>query len=39
MTQCKGIIDAEQLERLAQPLTKNGYGRHLLSVFKEPVLR
>lgn len=32
-------IGAAQLERLAQPLTKNGYGRYLLSVLKEPVLR
>ena len=32
-------IDAAQLEKLAQPLVKNGYGRYLLSVLKEPVLR
>lgn len=32
-------IDAAQLERLAQPLAKNSYGRYLLSVLKEPVLR
>lgn len=32
-------IDAVQLEKLAQPLAKNGYGRYLLSVLKEPVLR
>lgn len=32
-------IDAAQLEKLAQPLLKNGYGRYLLSVLKEPVLR
>lgn len=28
-------IDAAQLEKLAQPLTKNGYGRYLLRVLKE----
>jgi len=27
-------IDAEQLERLAQPLAKNGYGQYLLEVLK-----
>ncbi len=32
-------IDAAQLEKLAQPLLKNSYGRYLLSVLKEPVLR
>lgn len=32
-------IDTTQLEKLAQPLLKNGYGRYLLSVLKEPVLR
>jgi len=30
-------IDAAQLERLAQPLAKNGYGRYLLRVIKESV--
>jgi len=30
-------IDAAQLERLAQPLTKNGYGQYLLRVLKEKV--
>ncbi len=30
-------IDAGQLERLAQPLLKNGYGRYLLRILKEPV--
>jgi glucose-1-phosphate thymidylyltransferase len=30
-------IDAAQLERLAQPLTKNGYGQYLLRVLKEQV--
>ena len=28
-------IDAAQLERLAQPLSKNGYGQYLLRVLKE----
>lgn len=32
-----GWIDAEQLERLAQPLTKNGYGKYLQSLLKEKV--
>jgi len=30
-------IDAAQLERLAQPLTKNGYGQYLMRVLKEKV--
>jgi glucose-1-phosphate thymidylyltransferase len=30
-------IDAGQLEKLAQPLTKNGYGQYLLRVLKERV--
>lgn len=30
-------IDADQLERLAQALMKNGYGRYLLQVLKEPL--
>jgi glucose-1-phosphate thymidylyltransferase len=30
-------IDASQLERLAQALMKNGYGRYLLQVLKEPL--
>ena len=30
-------IDAAQLERLAQPLMKNGYGQYLLRVLKERV--
>ncbi|QPD03464.1 MAG: dTDP-glucose pyrophosphorylase (glucose-1-phosphate thymidylyltransferase) [Candidatus Nitrospira kreftii] len=32
-------VDAVQLEKLAQPLTKNGYGQYLLRVLKEPTLR
>jgi glucose-1-phosphate thymidylyltransferase len=31
-------IDAAQLEELAQPLTKNGYGQYLLRVLKEKLL-
>ena len=30
-------IDGAQLEKLAQPLTKNGYGQYLLRVLKEKV--
>jgi glucose-1-phosphate thymidylyltransferase len=30
-------IDAAQLEKLAQPLTKNGYGQYLLRVLKDKV--
>lgn len=33
----KGFINAEQLERLAQPLAKNGYGQYLLKMLKERV--
>jgi glucose-1-phosphate thymidylyltransferase len=33
-----GWIDAAQLERLAAPLAKNGYGRYLMRVLQEPVL-
>ncbi|AXK39023.1 glucose-1-phosphate thymidylyltransferase RfbA [Crenobacter cavernae] len=32
-----GHIDATQLERLAAPLKKNGYGQYLLNVLKEKV--
>lgn len=31
-------IDAVQLERLAQPLMKNGYGQYLMRVLSEPAL-
>ncbi len=31
----KGLINAEQLEKLAQPLAKNGYGQYLLHLLKE----
>jgi glucose-1-phosphate thymidylyltransferase len=33
----QGWIDAAQLEKLAKPLTKNGYGQYLLRVLKEKV--
>jgi len=33
----QGWIDAAQLEKLAQPLTKNGYGQYLLRVLREKV--
>jgi glucose-1-phosphate thymidylyltransferase len=33
----KKWIDAEQLEKLAQPLIKNGYGRYLMRVLNEQV--
>lgn len=32
-----GFINAEQLEKLAAPLAKNGYGRYLLQLLKEDV--
>jgi glucose-1-phosphate thymidylyltransferase len=31
-------IDANQLEKLAQPLIKNGYGHYLLRVLREKLL-
>lgn len=31
-----GFINSEQLEKLAQPLTKNGYGQYLLRLLAEP---
>ena len=33
----RGWIDAQQLEMLAQPLTKNGYGQYLQRLLKEKV--
>ena len=33
----QGWIDEEQLQALAQPLTKNGYGQYLLRILKENV--
>ncbi|HEY8396829.1 MAG TPA: sugar phosphate nucleotidyltransferase, partial [Flavihumibacter sp.] len=31
----KGFISSEQLEKIAQPLLKSGYGQYLMSVLKE----
>jgi glucose-1-phosphate thymidylyltransferase len=31
-----GFIDGEQLERLAQPFSKSGYGKYLLALLHEP---
>ncbi|MGB3071086.1 MAG: glucose-1-phosphate thymidylyltransferase RfbA [Ottowia sp.] len=31
----RGFIDAERLERLAQPLAKSGYGQYLLQLLRE----
>jgi glucose-1-phosphate thymidylyltransferase len=33
----KGYIDAAQLEKLAAPLLKNGYGRYLMQILKDRV--
>ncbi len=32
-----GYIDAGQLEKLAAPMLKNGYGQYLMSVLQEPI--
>lgn len=32
----QGFIDAEQLEKLAQPILKSGYGQYLLALLREP---
>ena len=32
-----GWIDADQLQRLAQPLSKNGYGQYLLRLLREKI--
>jgi glucose-1-phosphate thymidylyltransferase len=32
----QGFIDAEQLEALAQPIAKSGYGQYLMALLKEP---
>lgn len=34
-----GWIDSDQLEALAQPMLKNGYGQYLVRLLKDPVLR
>ncbi|MDH5458842.1 MAG: sugar phosphate nucleotidyltransferase, partial [Nitrospinota bacterium] len=31
----RGLIDATQLEKLAEPLKKNGYGQYLLELLKQ----
>lgn len=33
----RGYITTEQMERLAEPLAKNGYGKYLLDILKEKV--
>ena len=33
----QGWIDAEQLQRLAEPMKKNGYGQYLLRLLSEPI--
>jgi len=32
-------IDAEQLQALAEPMRKNGYGQYLLRLLRDPVLQ
>ena len=32
----QGFISAEQLETLAQPIRKSGYGKYLLALLQEP---
>jgi glucose-1-phosphate thymidylyltransferase len=32
----QGFIDAQQLEALAQPVRKSGYGQYLLAILREP---
>ncbi|HEX8711053.1 MAG TPA: glucose-1-phosphate thymidylyltransferase RfbA [Terracidiphilus sp.] len=32
----QGFIDAQQLEALAAPIAKNGYGEYLLAILREP---
>jgi glucose-1-phosphate thymidylyltransferase len=32
----QGFISAEQLEALAQPVIKSGYGQYLLALLREP---
>ena len=32
-----GYITAGQMEKLAQPLAKNGYGQYLLGILREPI--
>ena len=35
----KGLINAEQLEKLAAPLAKNSYGRYLMRILKEKAFK
>ncbi|MET3108696.1 glucose-1-phosphate thymidylyltransferase [Oxalobacteraceae bacterium GrIS 2.11] len=35
----KGFIDADQLRKLAQPLSKNGYGQYMLRLLEDKVYR
>ena len=35
----KGYIDAAQLQQLALPLKKNGYGQYLLQILNDKVIR
>lgn len=34
-----GFVSSEQLEKLAQPLSKNGYGQYLLNILKDATLK
>ena len=34
----QGFISAEQVEALAQPISKSGYGQYLLALLREPYL-
>jgi len=34
----QGFVDAQQLEALAQPIAKSGYGKYLLDILREPYL-
>jgi glucose-1-phosphate thymidylyltransferase len=34
----QGFINSEQLEKLAQPLAKNGYGQYLKRLLEERVV-
>jgi glucose-1-phosphate thymidylyltransferase len=33
-----GWVSAAELEKLAQPLARTGYGKYLLALLKDPVL-
>jgi glucose-1-phosphate thymidylyltransferase len=32
----QGFINAEQLEKLAAPIAKSGYGQYLMALLREP---